>query len=170
MKQFVLFIVASLFWNIAISDDKIREEKVAQIIEAQELTKTFQQMLDQSKAAATDLGRGIYKKILAETGVSESKPNPKMEAVFTRYVERCSTMFSAKEIVSIWSAYYGKDLSESDLDQILAYYKSPVGQKDLRSTQAAMEGFFHTINVETQKRMEGSVAQLVTDLKAAAKK
>lgn len=149
------------------ADETARQAKIAQIVEAQGLQQMFQQQLDQSKTAAADLGKNLYRKILAESGINEGQENPKLEQVFTKYLERCASMFSAKELVATWSTFYGKDLSENDLDKILAYYKSPVGKKDVLASQVAMAGFSQVMAVEGEKRMHASIGQLMTDLKSA---
>ena len=166
MKKFA--IAVAILWSLhAQADEAARQAKIAQIIEAQGLQQMFQQQLDQSKAAAADIGKNLYRKMLAESGITEGQENPELEKVFAKYMERCATMFSAKELVATWSSFYGKDLSEADLTKILAYYKSPVGRKDVLASQSAMAGFSQAMAVEGEKRMSASIGQLMADLKTA---
>ena len=167
MKYVVLAIALFIFGNVSAAESA-REAKISKIIEAQGLQQMFQQQLDQSKAQASDLGKSLYRKMLSESGITEGQEeNPKLEAVFARYIERCSTMFTAREFVQTWSRFYGNNLSEAELDKILAYYKSSVGKKDVAASQAAMVGFSQVISAEGQKRMNDSIGQLMADLKAA---
>jgi hypothetical protein len=105
--------------------------------------------------------------MLSESGITDGQENTKFEQVFTQYIERCSTMFTAKEFVETWSRFYGKNLSEVELEKILAYYKSSAGKKDVAASQAAMVGFSQVMGAESQKRMNDSIGQLMADLKAA---
>lgn len=164
MKYVVLAIALVLSTHVNASESA-RQEKISKIIEAQGLQQMFQQQLDQSKASASDLGKNLYQKMLSESGIVDSQEIPKLEQVFTRYMERCANMFSAKEAVETWSRFYGNNLSEAELDKILIYYKSPVGKKDVAANQAAMIGFSRVMSELSQKRLNDSIGQLMADLK-----
>jgi hypothetical protein len=165
--KFLLLAIALVISTHVNADEAIRQAKISRIIEAQGLPQMFQQQLDQSKNQASDLGENLYRKILSESGIADGQENPELELVFTQYMERCSTMFTANELVEIWSRFYGNDLSEADLDKILAYYESSAGKKDVAASHAAMTGFSQVVSSESQKRMGDSIKQLMADLKAA---
>jgi hypothetical protein len=162
--KFLLLAMMFVISAHASANEPVRQAKIAEIMEAQRLLQMFQQQLDQAKVQASELGRDIYQKVLAESG---GKENPKLELVFTRYIERCSTIFTAEEFVEIWSRFYGSELSEADLDGILAYYQSSIGKKDVVASQAALLGFSQVMSTEGQKRFNDAFGQLMTDLKAA---
>jgi len=165
MKKMLVFFALILSAH-AHADEASRQAKIAQILEAQGLHQMFQQQLEQAKESAVEFGKDIFRKLLSEDGISESKENPALEQVFAKYLERSAALFSAEELVATWSAFYGKDLSEADLDKILAYYKSPVGKKDVRASQAAMVDFSRVMDTEGQKRLNEAIGQLMADLKA----
>jgi hypothetical protein len=165
--KYLLLAIALVFSGHVNANESARQAKISEIIEAQGLLQMFQQQLDQSKAQASDLGKNLYRKMLSESGINDGQENPKLERIFTQYIERCSTMFTAKEFVETWSRFYGSNLSEAELEKILAYYKSPVGKKDVAASQAAMVGFSQVMSAESQKRMNDSIGQLMADLKAA---
>lgn len=167
LMKYLLLAIALASSGYVNANESARQAKISKIMEAQGLQQLFQQQLDHSKAQARDLGKDLYRKMLSESGISDGQENPKLEQVFVQYIERCSTMFNAKEFVEIWSRFYGNNLSEAELDKILAYYKSPVGKKDVTASQAAMVGFSQVVSTESQKRMNDSIGQLMADLKAA---
>jgi len=168
--KIIFLAIALLFSVYAHADESARLSKISQIVEAQGLQQMFQQQLDQSKATAADVGQSLYQKMLEESGITDGQKNPKLEEVFTQYLERCTSMFTAKELVATWSSYYGKGLSEADLDKILAYYKSPVGKKDVHASQVAMARFSQAMAAEGQKRMNALIGQLMADLNSALAK
>lgn len=157
------FLVSAHAW----ADTSARQAKVARIIEAQGLEQMFQQQLDQSRAQASELGQSLYQKMIAESGMPEGTQHQKLEQVFTRYLERCSSMFTARELVDIWAGFYGKQLTDAELDKILAYYRSPTGKKDVAAAQAAMLGFSQVMGLEMQRRLDASIGQLMAELKTA---
>ncbi len=168
MKAIALVLVTLLWVNAANADETGRQKKIEQIMEAQGLQQTLKEQLDQSKAEAAEHGRAAFKKILLELGSSEDKPDPKLVMAFTSYLEKCKSMWSDKEFVDIWSKNYGRGLTDSDLNQILAYYKSASGKKDVMASKAALGGFYHEIQEKGLVRMNASIAEMVADMKATA--
>ncbi|MDR2208509.1 MAG: DUF2059 domain-containing protein [Azoarcus sp.] len=169
MKKILVFFALVLSTHVH-ADEASRQAKIAQIVEAQGLHQMLQEQLDQSKALAAEIGRDTFRKMLLEIGIAEGEETKALEQVLVEFNERCAVMFSAKELVAMWSAFYGKDLSEADLDKILAYYKSPTGKKDVRAAQIAMVEFSKAMNAEGQKRLNESIEQLISDLKTAIAK
>ncbi|MDR2881046.1 MAG: DUF2059 domain-containing protein [Azoarcus sp.] len=166
MKKMLILFALALSVHVH-ADEASRQAKVAQIVEAQGLQQMLQQQLDQSKEFAVKAGEDTYRRLLLESNLGEGKENPALKQVFAKYMERCATLFTAKELVAMWSAFYGKDLSEAELDKILTYYKSPEGKKDVRASQIAMVGFSLAMNAESQKRLNESINQLIVDMKKA---
>src|SRR3954463_8049437 len=106
MKAIALFMLAILFNGSAVAENELRQQKIARIAIAQGLHQMFQQQLDQSKSAATQYGRDIYQTMVAELGLPDGRVNPKLEAAFRRYVDRCASMWSAKGLVDTRSTNY----------------------------------------------------------------
>ena len=165
--KFLLLAIALVLSVHANADESARQAKIAKVLEAQGVLQMFQQQIESSKSQASDIGENIYRQILIENGIKKGQENPKIEQVLTQYTERCSTLFTAEELTGIWSRFYGNDLSEKELDKILAYYKSPVGKKDVAASQAALSGFMQVLSAERQTRINASIRQFISDLKAA---
>ncbi len=170
MKVVALCLAAAFACTPALANEAQRQETIARIVEAQGLQDMFQQQIDVSRASAVEMGQRTFKKILLEAGVPEGKEDPRLAEIFGRYVERCATMFTAKELVSTWAGAYGKGLSDSELKQILAYYRSPLGKKDVQASQVAMASFAKTMLVESEKRVNDSVVQLMSEIKVVVGK
>lgn len=170
MKISKYIFIALFMCGFASAAESPRQSKINQIVVAQGLESMFQQQLDQYKASSAEMGRDIFRKILSESGISPSQADSEAEKVFTRYMERVSTLISAKEMTDIWSSHYGKNLTETELDQILFYYNSEAGKKDVSAQKTAMAAFSQVISVEMQKRINISIAQLISDFKSITPK
>ncbi|MDR3055491.1 MAG: DUF2059 domain-containing protein [Zoogloeaceae bacterium] len=165
--KFLFFVIALAISAQVNADESARQAKISEIVEAQGLLQTFQQQIDQAKLQAGDIGEDLYRTLLRESGMSDEQENPKLKQVLTQYLERCSKIFTAEELTEIWSRFYGSDLSEAELDEILAFYKSPIGKKDVAASQAALVSFSQILNTESQNRMDDAIGQLMADIKAA---
>ncbi len=169
MKAIVV-IAALLLSTHAMADEASKRAKILKLAEVQGLEQMFQQQVDQSKANLATLGRDLAAKAVIDSGQAMGGKNPRVEKLIERMVDHASHLFTAKEYADLWSRNFGKDLSEADIDQMLVYYKSPVGQKDVRASQLAMGSFASAIGAETQKRVKVLIDEFTKDLKAGAKK
>ena len=147
-----------------------REQKIAQIIEAQGLHQMFQAQLDQGLVSARETGQKVVQRLAQEAGASGPEASRKLEPIFRRYMERCATMFSARELVDVWSQDYGRGLSDAELDQILAFYRSSAGKKDVAASHAAMAAFAQKTASLGQARLDASLGQLMQELREAFRK
>ena len=129
----------------------------------------IQQQLDQSAASVSSMGEKVFNTMAGDAAKSHPEVIEKLRPIHEKFMQDASRMFTAKEVVDAWSAEYGKDLAESDLDKILAYYLSPTGQKDIASSKKAMTAFGQLFSVESEKRVLHLLGQFHKDLMAAIK-
>ena len=155
------FILATA--NAAAADT--RQDLVMRIAEAQGLTALFEQQIGQMREAARANGAELLKQARAASGSDE--PTAKERAAFERFSAKAYSMFSSKELVSIWTKHYGAGLSVEDLRQILRYYQSPVGQKDVAANKQAMQPFSAWMAIEGNTRGGDLIREFMVDLEKA---
>lgn len=165
--KLTIFLITLLLSMHVRADEKSRSEIIGRIVAAQHLQQMFEQQQQQSKASSEEFGKELFQKMLTDLGVPEGKINPSLQKAFSDYMARCSSMFSVDELVATWSSVYGREMSEDELSQALAYYESPVGRKDVQASQVAMIGFSQIMTTEGQRRMQQSVSKLIADIKSA---
>jgi hypothetical protein len=168
MKRAVL--IATLFLcTQAHADEASKRAKIGKLIAVQGMEQMFKQQLDSSKTAMVEMGTKIVRS-MSDENTPPSASEKLVEPIFNRFVEDVGNMFTARELVDRWSSQYGKELTEADIDKILAYYSSPIGQKDVKASQMAMVGFSATVNTETEKRAMKLLEKLKVELTAAMPK
>jgi hypothetical protein len=72
--------------------------------------------------------------------------------------------FDQEDAARAWGRFYADNLTESDLDAILAYYRSPVGQKDVGASRAALAQVQHYM---VEKRRAGAATAVAGNAAAA---
>jgi hypothetical protein len=85
------------------------------------------------------------------------------ERQFQRDVENG---FDQDDAVRTWGRLYSQSLTDADLDAILAFYRSPVGQKDVTATGAALPQFQHYIIEKNAAVMDAAVANYTAALRS----
>ncbi len=57
------------------------------------------------------------------------------------FKEAAAAPWTAEHMVEIYSSFYGPHFSEAEVDELIAFYSSNLGQKDVRSTRLAAAEF-----------------------------
>jgi len=135
MKKIIFILFTILTFNIAYAEYK--SEKVKTLMEVVGLLSMLEDQLAAGKAQGEKMGKKAVTQML-----SQINPNPevqsKFEMAFNKYIEKMRSPLTAQDIVSLWSEYYGKNFTEEELDELITFYKSPLGQKDAKVSRTAM--------------------------------
>lgn len=168
MKNFLLLLTFLACTQAAHADEVSKRAKIGKLIVAQGMEQMLQQQIDHSAASLANLGLNAFTSMPADAAIVHPVVLKKQKAIYAKFMKDAATIFTAKELVDSWSANYGKDLSESDIDQILAYYSSPIGQKDVASSKLAMTAFSQMFAKENEKRVVRLLDKFSKDLAAAS--
>lgn len=114
-----------------------RDDKVRELMKAQGLMQMLEQQLEAGKEDSRKQVR-----LMSDQMISRLKPTPayqdKLLRAFDDFVQSLNKTWSAGEMVDVWAKAYGSQFTDKELDGLLAYYRSPLGQKDVKASQAAM--------------------------------
>ena len=167
MHRFLFVVLASLLLAGSMSSAHSQDNRaslVRQIVVAQGLLELFDQQMVQQREATRSYATRMFQDGVREAG---GQSNPKEIAAFERLVSRANSVFTAQEFVDAWSAEYGKELSTSELTEILHYYESPTGRKDVAASKAAMVRFSQWAAQQGQARSASLISDFAAELKAA---
>jgi TonB family protein len=115
-----------------------KQAKITELVQLQGLAK----MMEQSKAAgrqeAAQIVRSMTDRMSAQFSNIPPEKRMAIEAASQRFLSEVDNSFDQDDAVRAWGRFYSEGLTEQELDAILAYYRSPAGQKDIRASQAAL--------------------------------
>jgi hypothetical protein len=99
-------------------------------------------MLDQSRdaarAQAASLSDQMISQLVGESSALSAEQTEAMRVASQRFSESCAAGFDVEGAVASWGQLYAATLTDEELAEILKYYTSPIGQKDIAATKAAM--------------------------------
>jgi len=146
------------------------EGQVREFLVIMQAKQTMQQMVDGMKAAQRKGAEEAFKRF-----VPDAKPE-QMEKVYG-IMDDAFRDFPIDELIDAVVPIYQRHLTKTDLDAIIAFYKSPTGQKLLKEAPAMMaEGMQAGQDVMLKKlpgildRMNTQIAKLADDELKASKK
>lgn len=162
-RRLLVFILASAFVSAASAED--RNAKVRALMDAQGLLTTMQQQL----AAGRERGRAIAHQMM-DNALKDLAPDAatrdKMTTAANQFIDEVQNPVTAADIVAIWSDVYGSKFTDAELDGLLAYYQSPLGQKEVQVSRQGLTVLSERIQAAYKPVMDKAVANYVGRLKA----
>jgi hypothetical protein len=164
-KNFVACILLMVAAN-ALADQSTKDAKLNELMRLQGLT----EMIEQQQAYCQEQARAIGPKMIAEFKKQipeiDQAVLDEVDAALSAFVDSAKPSWTVGEAATAWSNYYGEQLTEEELDQIIAFYRSPIGQKDILATRKAMPGWSAFFGERNQKVLESAMNAYVERLKA----
>jgi len=162
------FVLALVFATPLSAADDARQQKIAELMRTIKLQDMLEQQIAQSRASYVAFGKKMFAQFQDQIAPNaDPAQKARMDVVLQRYFERAASLWKAEDLAAIWSERFGRDLSDDDLDQILAFYRSPVGPKIVAASVAANAALTEATNTQSQERLRAAIAQLAADLHEA---
>jgi hypothetical protein len=139
--------------------------KIAELAQLQGLDRVLEQARAAGRDAATQVVRSRTDPLFAQ---SPGMPAPKraaIEAASQQFLSEVDRGFDQENAVRLWGEFYSAALTEKELDAVLAYYRSPLGQKDVRASQAALSQLQRYLLEKRTLAMSSAVARYTEALR-----
>jgi hypothetical protein len=106
-------------------------------MEAQGLTQIFDQEINDTRLQ----GQQQVKQMMDQL-MTKLKPTKEFETRFRaasdEFLKALETPWTAQDIVDQWVKVYGVRFTDQEIDELLTYYTSPVGKKEVLVTKEAL--------------------------------
>ena len=150
MRIFVLILAALLSFS-SFADD--RTDKIRALMEAQGHLAAFQQQI----AAEKDGYRAQAEQMIEQAGKGmnlDKSCQAKFKSAIDEFVASAHPDWKAEELVNVWANYYAPHFTNEELDQLLAFYKAPLGRKTVVAGREAMEQYIAHFQKEAMPNVE----------------
>ena len=160
-RFFCIAIAATLLSTSTLASD--RGEKIRRLMDAQGLTKTFEQQLMSGREQGKQQANDMLAQLMNGLNPGEAFHN-KFKAAANMFIEDLQPPWNAAEIVETWAQLYGPNFSEEELDQLIAFYTSPLAQKEVVASRSALVAFGASFQAKYKPIMERATSQYVHNL------
>ncbi len=166
MKNVVLVFLLSVLPIVTIAGNK--EEKIKQLMEAQGLISMFENQLEMGRVQSEKVGKQALDQLLSQINPNEEFKS-RFSTAFNNYMDKARAPWGAEEIVSVWGHYYGRHFSEKELDSLVDFYTSSIGQKEVNASKNALTEFTVHFQKLGEKKKKKAVQEYIQELKLVAK-
>ena len=150
------------------ADDATKQDKVLHLLDLMEMTEMIEDMRAQltfeAEQSATEIKRQFRQAAGPEAGSMPPEAWAPIDALLDEYVQFMLPDWTAEEETVWFAELYAADLSEADVDGLIEFYSSPLGQREVRAARNATEAFSARISARQQKRMKVATERFYTAL------
>lgn len=167
MKRAVLVIFSLAVFCMSAAADS-RNAKIKDLMRAQGLVQTFEQQLATGRVQAREQSTAMLEQLLK--GINPPpKFQQKLQEASTKFMEALQPSWTATEIVDVWAQYYGQAFTDAELDSLLAFYKSPLAQREIVVGRQAMDKLSEHFMAKYKPVMDAATTAYVRDLQTIAR-
>ena len=159
----LLAVVNTPFAQVNTSDATTRED-INRFFDAIQLRQQMQTLMNTITVQAKDNARQMLRK---------NMPNATPEDISAAEQfmdDALEDPIPVNDLIDAMVPVYQRHLTRTDIDAVVAFYSSPVGQKMLREMPAMMSEGMQAVNEITQKHMEKVMARIREHMKEMMKK
>jgi len=165
MIKYILCVLL-LFPCMANADQ--RTDKIETLMRAQGLLEMWQQQIDYGKVEGEKQAKQIIEQMLSQLNPNEEF-KIRFEKSFLNFISKLQNNWTAQEIVDIWARFYGPHFSEDELDELISFYTSDIGKKDVMAAKLAVAEFTVYFQKESKPIMEKATNEYIAELKLVAR-
>lgn len=165
-RYFLLAVLAILSFGVN-ADAKM--DKIKKLMEIQGQIQMWQGVIDSGKKQGEQLATDSMNQLMSRLNPPPDFKKKFNDAVKT-FVGKVQTPWSASEIVDTWARFYGSQFSEAELDQLIGFYSSDLGAKDISATRQATTEFQEYYQKARKPIFEKAVKEYIDELQLVARK
>lgn len=166
MRKIFTLLVLGIVSFSAIADS--REEKIKDLMEAQGLLAMFEDQMAMGKVQGEKVGKQMLDQVLSQINPNEEFQS-RFTAAFNNYIGKVQSPWGAEEIVNVWSQYYGQQFTEQELNELLKFYTSPIGKKEVIASKFALTEFTVHFQKLGEPIFQQATQEYIQELKLVAK-
>jgi hypothetical protein len=128
----------------------------------------WQQQLDMGNVEGEKQAR-----LMIDQMLSQLNPNKEFRERFDKaymgFIAKLQDNWTAQQIVDVWAKLYGARFTDQELNQLISFYTSEIGKKDIQATKETMIEFTRHFQKESRPIMEKALNEYIKELRLAAK-
>ena len=131
--------MAFLIFSAGVKAD-VRQDSINRLMKAQGIVEIFEQQKQYGKIEGEKQARKILDQILSRMNPNDTF-RKRFSDAFMTYTKKIESPWSSEEITLAWAQYYGTKFSDAELNQLVEFYESPLGQKEQKASKEALLQF-----------------------------
>jgi len=166
MKVFkLMFLLVILLANTGYAQGNIKESKLKELMKLQGLYEMIEQQQKYCQEQAKAIGPRMLEQLKKQMPGNDKAVIDELEKAYLKFIASAKPTWTVQEAVDAWAKYYGDQVTDNELDKILEFYRSPIGQKDVAASKSALPKWTAHFTTKNQQVLENATNAYIEDLK-----
>lgn len=172
MKRYFFLAFVLAYSTICHAEEQLGNPK---IMELMEITGTHGALLEwrkNSMARAQDMGAKAKAQLLGRFGANANEKEilRAVDSALAKFRATMESAWSVEQAVATYAETFAANLSDKDIEQLIVFYKSPLGQRALEANISAQEKMNSYITERSSDAFNYGMQQFNADLYTIANK
>jgi len=132
-----IVVLIGLFLVSSFATAADRSDKIKDLLDSQGLLQMYEQQLKMGRDRAHQMADQMLAQAAASLDLT-AQAKTQLNDVVQEFISNAMPTWTSQDVVDAWGKYYGSKFSDEELDQLTAFYRSPLGQKDVAATAEAL--------------------------------
>jgi len=163
LKLSLLIII--LLVNASHAQGITKEAKLKELMKLQGLYEMIEQQQRYIQEQAKAIGPRMLDQLRKQVPGNDKAVIDELEGAYFRFMAAAKSPWTVQEAVDAWAKYYGDQVTDSELDKILEFNRSPIGQKDVAASKNALPKWSAYFATKNQQVLETATNAYIEDLK-----
>lgn len=150
----------------AFADQVSKDAKLAHLMELTGLRDMLKQQREDSFQQTMKIGQQMLTEFDKQVPGGDKEAMKSLKQAYEKFLTNASPSWTVEVAISAYARFYGEQLSESDVDQIVAFYESPVGQKDISADRSAFPKWTAFLAEKNEAAQKKATDAFIADVKA----
>lgn len=143
-----------------------RQENSERLIAAQGIVEMFAQQKAQLTLESKSQSEQMMQQVIQGFNIND-KFKEKLYKISNDFIVNLEAPWTPEEVAKVWSGYYTSKFTDNELEELVKYAESPLGQKDRQVSQKALSEFTAHFVQLSKPIYEQATNTYVADLKKA---
>lgn len=164
MRKILAILVWGALLSPSVADEATKASKIQELMKLKGLT----EISDQARSARIGQAEAMAPRVIEDfRRQAHEIPEEAIKQATKRFHNAVEASWSTDEAIEVWQELYGADLTEDEIDQAIAFYRSPIGQKDIAATKAALPRWSQFLGKKNASAIDDALKAYVADLNKA---
>lgn len=145
-----------------------RESKIETLMKAQGLFTVFKDQIRIGEAQGKQMGIQIMQQLMAKINPNDQF-KLKFKSAYDLLMKKLKAPWGERDTIRVWTDKYGKHFSDDELDQLITFYTSPLGKKEVASSKSALVEFTKHFQKLGQPVFKRALEEYIKEIKIVAK-
>ncbi len=151
----------------AVADDASKHAKLVELMKLEGLDEVLERQRGACRKQAQEVGPQMLDQMMKGLSLSRDDPHvQRMNAAYLRFLEASEPSWTADEAVDLYAKLYGAHVTEGDVDELLQFFKAPLGQKAIAASRAAIPEWTETLQKKNQEVLLKNIRAYSEELNA----